>query len=89
MTAILQNICQSLDYAKFSYFRHYIAMDVFVLYIENIFFKCSPSHVVPEQSPLQKHEATPASTRHDPSFRQDKLSHGETRKYKKMLLKME
>ena len=48
MTAILQNICQSLDYAKFSYFRHYIAMDVFVLYIENIFFKCSPSHVVPE-----------------------------------------
>jgi hypothetical protein len=32
---------------------------------------------------------TPASTRHDPSFRQDKLSHGETRKYRKMLLKME
>ena len=38
-----------------------------------------PSHIGPENSPLQTHAATPATTPHDPSFRQDKLSHGETK----------
>jgi hypothetical protein len=44
-------------------------------------------HIVKVCYSQDRYAAIPASTRHDPSFWQDKLSHGETRRKKPTTLK--